>query len=536
MAKVGESARGRMLMMRDRVEYETGARYDPDTKAFYKNGQRLSDEETRSLLREKKVDLYQKSEFVSAEDVSPADRGEPAGQSVGRSGKPSLYPDKRLEVEREAIKLGMQDRVRIHDSVEGISDPADGAFKLRAKLSPETNAGYVPGQGRIHVLLNRLGSLAEVRKVLRHEALHVLFRSTMKKAYEGIRHRARLTAENDPDWERIRARYKGEHPDVVLEEYVVYLIESGKNLPVRRAFTDELKRLARTRFGADFDLTEADVREFLNDTRKRIETRRIESTDASLSTGKTVRKNKGQTNQQEAVVFESRASRRQQKAEDQASHEARKKIEENAKELRKAFTGPRYVFREGISVKDAIGRDLADEQIVRLSGAPESSTIIVKCTENVVSIEVNSKYYKSQLRRIHREPDGKIVIYNASLEKATAIKKMGSMSLRDQVKEAVSQGFDRLETFAVREDEGNGYYTWPRNGFDGPIPEHLRNILPKELSSLRNVQELFRTQAGKDWWRIHGDSVFLKFDLKKDSEGIKLLSNYLEEEGLKWNW
>ena len=70
-----------------------------------------------------------------------------------------------------------------------------------------------------------------------------------------------------------------------------------------------------------------------------------------------------------------------------------------------------------------------------------------------------------------------------------------------QAMAAAALGLDRIELIAGRRRDENGYYTWPRFGFDGALPAQLRRMLPIGLEARRTVLDLMECEKGRTWWR-----------------------------------
>lgn len=73
----------------------------------------------------------------------------------------------------------------------------------------------------------------------------------------------------------------------------------------------------------------------------------------------------------------------------------------------------------------------------------------------------------------------------------------------------------------------NGYYTWPRLGFDASLTDYLIAKLPAELRAARRLSDLMATEAGRVWWRVNGGLLFLEFDLTPGSVSQAVLAAYL---------
>jgi hypothetical protein len=96
-----------------------------------------------------------------------------------------------------------------------------------------------------------------------------------------------------------------------------------------------------------------------------------------------------------------------------------------------------------------------------------------------------------------------------------------------QLVHAHALGVTRIETHAGRSDHENGYYTWPRFGFDGPLPPSIHTVLPKRLASARSVLDLMECERGREWWRQNGTSIRLAFEVAPRGRSWKVFQRYL---------
>jgi hypothetical protein len=96
-----------------------------------------------------------------------------------------------------------------------------------------------------------------------------------------------------------------------------------------------------------------------------------------------------------------------------------------------------------------------------------------------------------------------------------------------QVTAAAALGVDRIEVIAGRRNNENGYYTWPRYGFDGVLPRRLQRMLPIGLGSARTVLDLMESKNGRTWWREHGVTTHAIFDLVAGSRSHITLEQYV---------
>ncbi len=108
---------------------------------------------------------------------------------------------------------------------------------------------------------------------------------------------------------------------------------------------------------------------------------------------------------------------------------------------------------------------------------------------------------------------------------------LGVAVLRRQLACAASLGITRIETIAGRSATENGYYTWPRLGFDGCLPAAVREALPPRLQSTRCLLDLMASEEGRQWWRRHGSTVRVVFDMAPRGRSWKAFRRYLGGEG-----
>jgi hypothetical protein len=107
----------------------------------------------------------------------------------------------------------------------------------------------------------------------------------------------------------------------------------------------------------------------------------------------------------------------------------------------------------------------------------------------------------------------------------------GTRALARQVEAAQRLGIRRITTEAAgnKNDVKNGYYTWPRLGYDGPIPDGIK--VPPAFGKPALVSELMATQEGRDWWKAHGHTFGASFDTTPGSRSMRVLEAYRKETG-----
>jgi hypothetical protein len=152
--------------------------------------------------------------------------------------------------------------------------------------------------------------------------------------------------------------------------------------------------------------------------------------------------------------------------------------------------------------------------------------------ENIVLVAARSGTGAHAARYLQKMPTtGKLICENGSfgLPKEEQGKGTGSTFFAKQVEGLSSIGIQEIRTDATKSPTENGYYTWPRLGYDAPVPSKSASKLPEELKSASNLSDLMRTPEGRSWWKANGTGVALKFDLKEGSYSRKVLDAYMAE-------
>jgi hypothetical protein len=90
-------------------------------------------------------------------------------------------------------------------------------------------------------------------------------------------------------------------------------------------------------------------------------------------------------------------------------------------------------------------------------------------------------------------------------------------------------GLAQIEILAGRGPGENGYYTWPRFGFNGPLPPAIQRRLPPELLPAQTVLNLMSSQPGRLWWQSQGGPIQVVFDLAEGSPSWAAFRRYAGE-------
>ncbi len=168
--------------------------------------------------------------------------------------------------------------------------------------------------------------------------------------------------------------------------------------------------------------------------------------------------------------------------------------------------------------KDVISKSVSLNDLASLSGATDSGKVYIYAAGHKIELSVADPKYTAY-RVISRDKDGSLVMKAAAfhVHEGEQGKGIGQEVFGRMVETGERLGVNRITTDAARSSTENGYYTWPRFGYDGPLSVVIKDKLPQGLRSAQTVQDLFTSQEGRDWWRINGESTQMTFDLEPGS-------------------
>jgi SPP1 gp7 family putative phage head morphogenesis protein len=135
-------------------------------------------------------------------------------------------------------------------------------------------------------------------------------------------------------------------------------------------------------------------------------------------------------------------------------------------------------------------------------------------------------------RSYSRRPNGELHAHHDyfRIENDARDQGLGREIFARQVQALRRSGFADISTDATGQPGSpifNGYYTWPRMGFDGPLSDATRAELPASLAGATRVSELMDSLEGRRWWKANGRSISVRFDLDSASRSSQLLDGYL---------
>jgi hypothetical protein len=163
-----------------------------------------------------------------------------------------------------------------------------------------------------------------------------------------------------------------------------------------------------------------------------------------------------------------------------------------------------------------------------------------------VGVRVQVKHPKIQdaSRFLGIDGDGKRFIKNEILviKSQHQGEGLGADIFSRQVEAASGEGFDYIATHAAGSKGGmNGYYTWPRFGYDmalddPSIPESDRATFAEaaEKFGARTILDVMDTAEGREWWKENGTDLYnARFDLAPGSRSMRVLEDYIRARAAK---
>ncbi len=180
---------------------------------------------------------------------------------------------------------------------------------------------------------------------------------------------------------------------------------------------------------------------------------------------------------------------------------------------------------------DLFGSEIATRHFAGLAGAPRGADVEVGGCQGQLTIEISDPRHQIYRGVVHvfRAGDGPVLHIEALHIHRPALRGrgLGLSIFARALKTARLLGMARIETRAGRRRNENGYYSWPRYGFEGQLPNWFRSRLPRELSEAQSVLDIMDSAAGRRWWLEHGVELDLTFDVRSGSRSRWVFSRYL---------
>lgn len=199
-----------------------------------------------------------------------------------------------------------------------------------------------------------------------------------------------------------------------------------------------------------------------------------------------------------------------------------------------------------VSINDRVPDVFSPQELAELSGAFAGSEVHVSADGMAISMEVRHHVVRKMRRDIAYDPDlDSWYIYNNKIRLDPNYwgQHLAARSISIQARAAQALGFHRLSAYAMgnydlasrstREEVWNGYFVWPKLGFDGDVPEDVRAKLSPHLQKYETVLQLIQAPGGEKEWIRHGDDISVRFLLHPGSDSWQKLERYTEERGIR---
>jgi len=180
-----------------------------------------------------------------------------------------------------------------------------------------------------------------------------------------------------------------------------------------------------------------------------------------------------------------------------------------------------------------VGRALDHQEFADLAGAPDGASVRVVPCQGMLRLEMvqHGAYGYCGAQVLCRDRRGALLVCGGYriLDQQLRGQCLVLGMFQRQLVAAAHLGLHALLAAAERGPRDNGYYTWPRLGFDAALPPRILRSLPSYLRHARSVLDLMRSAAGRAWWRRRGVSLDVTFDLRPGSRSWIAFRRYLAE-------
>lgn len=176
------------------------------------------------------------------------------------------------------------------------------------------------------------------------------------------------------------------------------------------------------------------------------------------------------------------------------------------------------------------GRRLRAREYAALAGAPQDAETIVGVLDGGLYLEMRDRCGIGCLTiTLVRQVRCCLVVVNDGFRiqrHSLRGQGIGWRVFARQLRQAKRMGASRIDTTAGRGPGENGYYTWPRFGFDAPLPGRIRTSLPPGFARPCSLLDLMQSRAGRTWWLLHGTTIDVSFDLSEHSRCWRAFRRY----------
>jgi hypothetical protein len=179
------------------------------------------------------------------------------------------------------------------------------------------------------------------------------------------------------------------------------------------------------------------------------------------------------------------------------------------------------------------GRVLAPHEYAGLAGAPDDAQVEVGASDGKLYIAIGDRMtgaYRGYYY-LYGGKTGVTLLNDGFRIQVWAVRRkgLGLQIFHRQSRNAAALGVGRIEIVAGRGRDENGYYTWPRYGFQARLPPPILRLLPVELKDSQTVLDVMASEQGRTWWAEHGATIAVRFALSSGSRSQRTLADYVRK-------
>lgn len=243
------------------------------------------------------------------------------------------------------------------------------------------------------------------------------------------------------------------------------------------------------------------------------------------------------------LIFSSRVLEHLAGKHDQKTHGHRRKSGTSL--FLYSYTNPGHKISVGSASKRIFGRTLSDSEFINLSGAPvgarvEVTSYKVKLGRKIrYSLFIDGKHpdFKRLEWAAYGRPGIKpgLRLDYMYMRKSLQKQHIGTKTFAKAARQASDLGIPYINLMALRNKTHNGYYTWPRIGFNSDMPKVTQAKYQAQYGKEppKTIHDLFKSSGGLQWWKENGVSLpEAEFDLKPNSTSWKVLNSYMKAKNI----
>jgi len=185
---------------------------------------------------------------------------------------------------------------------------------------------------------------------------------------------------------------------------------------------------------------------------------------------------------------------------------------------------------------DLFGRDVGLTELADLTGAPDGARVSIQPLGGALTMTIQHPWYSEpSVRTIQKNASGELVLTNSLLHlRPDTPPGAGTRILAHQVRAASEMGLHHIQapvSGSFNDDHYNGYYTFPRLGFDFRLSSADRAYFQGRGFNVERVSDLMQTPEGREAWKRDGAGAGMTFDLADGSRSRRVLAAYVEAKG-----